>query len=1038
MGQSVTAAYNSRLKNCTVISNSDFFVNAFSTLTNCIVYYNAEVSISAGVWSYCCVAPLPSGTGNFTNAPQLFADGVHLLGTSPCIGAGTNLVTGTDIFGQVWSNPPAIGCAEYNPAPVVTEPTIILTGNPVGFAVNVAAASAGPLSFYWFKDGVPLQDNGPFTDTQTTNLEVTSVSVAEAGDFQCVASNAFGMTTSAVVTLAIHCVDAAGTNPEPPYLTWATAATNIQDAIDASEKGDIVLVTNGLYNNGGISEDGVITNRITLETAIRVQSVNGPWATSIEGAGATNGTSAVRCAWLTTNAILIGFTLEDGATRSGNSQQVSANGGAVWCASSNAVVDNCVIRSNTAYATVVYQGSFNNCLISSNGAEVVSAVLNSCTVVSNAGEARGCTLTNCIIYYNEPFNLGQSVSVAYCCTTPSVTGTSNFTSAPDLQPDGVHLASGSPCIGAGTNLVIGTDIFGVAWNNPPSVGCAEYVSVPTVGQPQILLTGAGFSIGNATLTGQAPLSLEWLLNGVSLQSNATFSGAETANLAATGVSVADAGSYQLVVSNAFGAVTSAVVQLAVHTVDAAGVNPVPPFTSWATAATNIQDAIEASSPGDIVLVTNGIYATGGEVMAGGLTNRVALDRAVEVMSVNGHSAAVIQGAWDPVSTNGPAAVRCAWLTNGAVLRGFTLQNGATANTGDDFALQSGGGVWCASTNALVANCVISNNFANYGGGGIISGTLNNSLVVLNVAAYGGGAYNANLNNCTVQANYTTVAYSERGAGTYGGFVRNSIVIGNFDGYPYLEGIDNYAPVLAGPLQYFYCCSYDSSGEVQPGSGIIVSDPLLLDWYHISIISACRGAGSALYASGTDLDGEPWNDPPSIGCDEVVVSNRVGPLAVTMMPFETNVLVSSETVPHVDSFFGTITGLATYLSWDFGDGPAISNADNSVGHYWTNVGDYNVVFTAYNVDHPTDVSTSQVIHVLPINPPQLQPPVISSNTIQFQFTMQEGANYFVQYATNLSPPVTWTTLQSIYDNFGGTMTVQDSATNAARFYRVQAQ
>jgi hypothetical protein len=77
-------------------------------------------------------------------------------------------------------------------------------------------------------------------------------------------------------------------------------------------------------------------------------------------------------------------------------------------------------------------------------------------------------------------------------------------------------------------------------------------------------------------------------------------------------------------------------------------------------------------------------------------------------------------------------------------------------------------------------------------------------------------------------------------------------------------------------------------------------------------------------------------------------------------------------------------------------------------------------------------------VLPINPPQLQPPVISSNTIQFQFTMQEGANYFVQYATNLSPPVTWTTLQSIYDNFGGTMTVQDSATNAARFYRVQAQ
>src|SRR5208283_649253 len=103
--------------------------------------------------------------------------------------------------------------------------------------------------------------------------------------------------------------------------------------------------------------------------------------------------------------------------------------------------------------------------------------------------------------------------------------------------------------------------------------------------------------------------------------------------------------------------------------DAAGANPVPPYSTWTTAAITIQDAIDSAAAGDIVLATNGIYATGGRVMAGDLTNRVALNKSVIVTSVNGYSTTVIQGAWDPVSTNGtgPGAVRCAWLTNGAVL-----------------------------------------------------------------------------------------------------------------------------------------------------------------------------------------------------------------------------------------------------------------------------------------------------------------------------------------------------------------------------------
>lgn len=188
-----------------------------------------------------------------------------------------------------------------------------------------------------------------------------------------------------------------------------------------------------------------------------------------------------------------------------------------------------------------------------------------------------------------------------------------------------------------------------------------------------------------------------------------------------------------------------------------GTNPVSPYLSWETASTNIQDAIESALPGEVVLVTNGVYATGGKVMAGDLTNRVVIDKALLVRSVNGPEVTTIQGTWDSGTTNGPGAVRGAWLTNGAILTGFTIQGGATRQAGDAATLQRGGGIWCASSNATVLSCRITGNASYLGGGGSYGGTLRSCLVSNNCAlagsGSGGGGHSGTLVDCEVVSNW---------------------------------------------------------------------------------------------------------------------------------------------------------------------------------------------------------------------------------------------------------------------------------------------
>jgi hypothetical protein len=1103
------------LYNCTVTRNSAWFGGGGYTcnLTNSIVYYNVGQYGSnyyASSAFYCCSSTLPSGAGNISLDPLLLGDGIHLANSSPCRGAGTNsVVSGVDIDGQAWANPPSMGCDEWQPAPLIAAPLLIqVSPTGAGFTVNVRPAGTEPFVCWWSRNGVPLEDGVPYSSTHTTNLACSAVGELAGGAYEVIVSNSFGMATSAVVQAFAHCVSSAGTNPVAPYSTWATAATTIQDAITAAGTGELVLVTNGVYATGGKSMDGVITNRVTLDKAITVLGMNGPSATVIAGNWGTNSPSAVRCAWLTNGAVLSGFTLCGGATRvfAGSSPQASCGGG-IWASSTSALVCDCMILTNLAsyegggayqaslygctlagnhanspaYITSgggAYSCNLTNCVITGNtsdngdgggasrcglrncvltlnwtytsGGGASSGTLINCTVSGNTsramsasgGAVANATLTNCIVYGNSIQGYGSTqtnyvnCTLTYCDSDPLPAGAGNIDADPQWLPDGVHIGASSPCRGAGTNVASGTDIDGQAWANPPSIGCDEWQPAAVVaGQPQFQVTPGNRSLslfGGAG--GQAPFGWWWIKDGTVIQDGPHYSGSGTSNLIVNRFDAPDGGSYQFVVSNAFGMATSQVAQIVMHCADAAGTNPVPPYATWSVAATTIQDAISAAGPGDIVLVNDGVYASGGREIYTDVTNRVVLDKALTVVSMNGYASTIIQGAWD-TGGNGPAAVRCAWLTNGATLAGFTLQGGATrAYPAGFYAYDSfsGGAVWCSSSAAVVANCLIRSNTGSCLAGAAYQGTYNNCAInnntlsstapVYNGPQPAGIIYSASLNNCTVIGN------SIPGGPTYGpycggpclGTAKNSIIYDN--------GAWQY------PNYYYITATNCDTSPALSGAGNISSDPLFVDAWHILPYSPCCGAGSAAYATGTDIDGEAWGSPPSIGCDEPLASGLVGPLSVSLVFYNTNLYVN-----HSYFLSGQITGRAARLTWDFGDGTTATNAGYSTSHVWPTVGVHNLVLTAYNSDNPGGVSATVLLNLMPMTQSFLTAGSRTTNGFQFQFTAQSNLLYTIQRATNLAPPIAWQTVQISETNADGVIQFLDStASGSTEFYRVQAQ
>lgn len=329
-------------------------------------------------------------------------------------------------------------------------------------------------------------------------------------------------------------------------------------------------------------------------------------------------------------------------------------------------------------------------------------------------------------------------------------------------------------------------------------------------------------------------------------------------------------------------------------------SPSPPYTNWAGAAQSIQQAIDAASDGDMVLVTNGIY---------NLSAQIDITNGIVVQSVNGASNTVVDGNY-PANNN-----RCFFLGHSnAVVRGFTVTGGSASD---------GGGVLC--DNGIVEDCRIIGNYATSTAAGIRvadGGIIQNCSIVSNslvnpMVGLGGGIYfyyGGVVSNCSIEGNSGGGAYMYRG-----GLMQNSLVSGNSDdltgGIHIYQGgfiqnctiVNNSADNAGGvggvkcaftgtvenTIIYFNSASnnpnYDNVGSAWKyvysclapyvaGAGNITNDPQLTRSFLLQSSSPCIDAGASSNASPADADGENrWDHPGhnnaisivDIGADEFV-------------------------------------------------------------------------------------------------------------------------------------------------------------------------
>ena len=660
-----------------------------------------------------------------------------------------------------------------------------------------------------------------------------------------------------------------------PYDSWATAAHDIQAAVDAAADGDTVVVTNGTYQ---------LTSMISVDDAITIESVNGSDLTIIDGQG------MVRCvrlrSWImdTIPVVLRGFTLLNGNAGSDDGGGVDAFAftGSLGCRVEQCCVRGCVADNGGAVRlgcnSVLVDCRFENNVVDGSsglgGAVYCDGsewTIERCVVVSNSAAYGGGVyakknglLDNSLVVWNEAAQEGGGL---YADWSDGTVVNCTFV---------YNSASGD---GGGAYIDVGGVVNSIFYYN-----CGSYLPVE-----RNLRVGGGscvYSCVREEITGEGNIYQEPVFKGEgfrwSWRSLCRNAGTNIASVASVDLDTlprieegrVDMGCYEFQTPSP------------VSYVDLDGSNT-SPYDSWATAAHSIQDAVEIVAESGTVWVADGVYV---------LSEQIYIEKMISLISVNGREQTIIDGdgavrgidVWY-AHLSGPPLIHGFTVTNcfndqGAGMRiwGGTVRycrvTGCSGSVGvyvsregsliEDCIVDHCDGGLRVLNGAHIERCVVRNNKVGDSCGGVDMsyGTMANCLIYSNASVSFGGAScdDGLILNCTIYGNIAS--NSAGGVLVKGdGIVSNSVIWGNSaPQYPEWRLSNN------GVIHY--SCTTPDPG----GTGNISVDPQLCSPsggdYRLRPTSPCVNIGGTYSGQPFDINmnSRIVNGVIDMGCYEYAV------------------------------------------------------------------------------------------------------------------------------------------------------------------------